>query len=50
MSVNSMIAEQMRAEIIALETEIHKWEGNINAAKENLSDLRKAYKALIGEE
>ena len=50
MSVNSMIAEQMKTEIITLEADIHKWEGNICTAKEDLLDLRKAYKALVGEE
>lgn len=50
MSVNSSIAAQMKVEILALETDIYKWEGNICTAKEDLADLRKAYKALIGEE
>ena len=46
----SHISNKIREEIHQLETEIYKLEGEVFTTKEDLDDLRRAYKAMLGVE
>ena len=50
MTVTEKIISQMKAEISLLEASISKWDATTDAAKKELDDLRRAYKALVGED